>query len=504
MKRFAIIILLSIVISGCAVQQITTPISPVGVTVPPGIDSLTTAIADSIFSQVAVTNLDARRADEYFKEAKLVEGLIDSLWLAGEQGVVTAQDSLRIQRQWTEADGYLQSDRANYKQIKKLKKKLGIYNTQFLARVSRDLMAPAIDLFETSIKINRFSILHRQAFSKFLQKVAARKRDASYLVRAADELERVVFVIKELHQLYYELGDIYFKLKQWNKAFDNYARATEVLRKSAIFSLADPTSYFDRIAEVPVDTNRLVGYLNKQALCKTKLYQAQPALALYREAKAVTPNPDLKEIFERRIKWILWDDGNIRASEMKDKADTLRFVEKNFAAAKDQYLQLLDILWTKRTKDEINWNIAQLDFQQLGKKAAGVARMFYVIKNSAVDSLTGAPIDSSYFRYFNTYGKMCFNLGNEFLQKDKLTAYIYFQQAALTNYEEQGKAYLRIAQLSQFNPVETIDLCQKTMDYVDELSNVEKSVLYEVLYRAYRKLGDFKNAMKWYQRYKSL
>jgi tetratricopeptide (TPR) repeat protein len=503
-KKVFIVIPLCIFIASCAIQQPVVKEQKILKKKPVGVDVATTIIADSIFSLVAVDDEDVYKAYQFYDEAQIIEDLADSLWHESQTGLVNGHDSLVALQQLSRAEKYLQRDPDNYNQTKKMMKKLGRLNSQILSDVAKKLMLQSASFFENTIRHNRFEIAYRQGYSKFLQKLAERLKDKKYLYRAAEELERVVFVIKGQQVLYYDLGEIYFKLRDWNNSFKNYELAKNTLKKTAIFSIPDPENYFDRISDVPVDTNRLVGYLNQQAICKTKLYEAQPALALYRELKEITPNMEQKEYFEGRIAWILWDDGNIRASEIKDRGDTLRILNQNYSEAKRVYLEsLLPILWTKRTKDETHWRIAQLDFQYLGHKAEGVQRMYFVIKGSAVDSLTGAPLDSNYVRYFNDYGSMCFNLGNEFLEKDKLIAYIYFQQAAVTNFKEQGKAFLRIAQISRFDPHETIRLCKQTMDYLDKLDDSEKAMLYEEMYKAYRKLGDFKNAKYWFEQYTS-
>lgn len=503
-KKLLIGLILCLFMASCAVQQKAVQEAKITKRVPPGVDILTTHIADSIFSQVAVDDEDANRAMDFYDEAQLIEELADSLWNESRIGLLSGHDSLVALQQLSRAEQYLQRNPESFKQTQKMMKKLGKLNSQLLSNVSNNLMLQTIGPFENAIRSYRFNIVYRQEYSKFLQKLAERFKDNNYLIRAAEELERVVFVIKNQHILYYDLGEIYFKLGDWDNAFKNYDLAKNALTKSAIFYIPNPENYFDLISDVPVDTNRLVRYLYQQAVCKTKLYEAQPALALYREAKEITPNVEFKKRFQERIDWIMWDDGNIRASEINDRGDTLRILEKNYATAKNVYLQsLLPILWTKRTKDETNWRIALLDFQYLGNKAEGVQRMFYVIKNSAVDSLTRTPLDSNYVRYFDDYGRMCFNLGTEFYDKDKLIAYIYFNQAAATHYEEQGRAFLRIAQISEFDPQETIDLCKKTMDYLDKLDESEKAILYKAMYTAYRKLGDFKNASYWFEKYRT-
>jgi len=497
-------VMLCILVVGCAVQQPVMKPEKIVTRKLAGVDVLTTMLADSIFSQVSVDYNEATKSYQFFDEAQLIEELADSLWIESQRGFQDGHDSLVALQQLSRAEIYLQRNPESYKQTRKMMKKLGKLNSVVLADVSKNLMIQGVGFFENAIRHDRFNITYRQEYSKFLQKLAERLSDRNYLIRAAEELERVVFVIKGQQALYYDLGEIYFKMGDWKNAFKNYDLAKNALRKLAIFSIPDPKSYFNRISEVPVDTNRLVIYFYQQAICKTKLYEAQPALALYREVKAITPGPELKEIFEQKIQWILWDDGNIRASEIKDNGDTLRILDKNYSAAKKVYLEsLLPILWTKRTKDETNWRIALIDFQHLGNRAEGVQRLFYVIKNSAVDSLTGAPLDSNYVRYYDNYGNMCFNLGNEFFEKDKLIAFIYFQQAAVTKYNEQGKAFLRVAQISLFDPYETINLCKKAMDYLNELTDDEKAILYEVMHKAYRKLGDFESARYWFEKFRT-
>ncbi len=493
-----------IFVVGCATQQQIVEPAKIVTQKPAGVDALTVMIADSIFSQVTVDYAEANKAYEFFEEAQLIEELADSLWSESQSGLPEGHDSLVALQQLSQAEAYLQRNPENHKQTTKLMKKLGKVNVQVLAEVSKNLMMQGVEFFENAIRHDRFNIMYRQEYCNFLQKAAVRVGDKNYLIRAADELERVVFFIKNVHILYSDLGEIYSRLGDWNNAFKNYDLAKNALRKSSIFSIPDPESYFDRISEVPVDTNRLAGYLSLQADCKMKLYEAQPALALYREAQAITPNINLKEEFQKTIDWILWDDGNIRASEIRERGDSLRIYDKNYSAAKEIYLEsLLPILWNKRTRDETNWRIALLDFNYLGNKPEGVQRMFYVIKSSAVDSLTGAPLDSNYERYFDDYGNMCFNMGNEFLEKDKLIAYIYFQQAAATHYKERGKAFLQVAKISEFDPYEAINLCKKTMNFLDELDDREKDILYKEMYKAYRKLGDFENARIWFEKFKT-
>jgi hypothetical protein len=221
-KSLAVVFILCIFIVSCAVQQPVVKDEKLSRKIPPGIDTLTTIVADSIFSLVAVDEHDANSAADFFDEANLVEDLADSLWLESQGGLVTGLDTLLALRQLSRAEIYLMRNPESYKQTKKLMKKLGKLSPQVLADVSKNLMKQGVGFFENAIRHHRFNMTYRQGFSKFLQKLAERTGDKNYLIRAAEEGERVVFVIKDQHVLYYDLGEIYFKLREWNNAFKNY------------------------------------------------------------------------------------------------------------------------------------------------------------------------------------------------------------------------------------------------------------------------------------------
>ena len=502
-KIFLLIILLIFV--GCAMQQpVIKEEKTIRAKVPPGVDTLTAVIADSIFSLILITEADEQEARQLFESAEQWNSLADSLGRWSIKGLVTGRDSLVALQQISRAEQLLQAEKSWLKHTRKIMKKQGRLHPVVLSHISNQLLIEANKLYENAIKKNRFDLRYRQKYSQFLKDLAITFNDQSYLYRAADELERVVFNIKGNSQFFYDLGEIYMLLGDWNSAHKNYELAQTVLRQSSIFTVADPQSYFETVSDVPVDTVRVVHYLDRQAWCKTKLYEALPALSLYREAMALTPDPTWKDYFDSQIKWILWDDGNIRASEKRDRADSLNAIHKKYAESKMVYLELLPILWTKRTKDEINWRIAQLDFNYLENKFDGVGRMYQVVKHTAMDAVTGAPIDSTYQRYFNSYGAMCFNLGTEYYNKDRLIAYMYLIQATETNFDQRAKAFLQLAGMSEFDPNETIRLCMVTMEVVDDLSVEEKEFLYKLLHISYRKLGDFDQAKHWFDSWKAL
>ena len=506
MKRiYLIFFVLLFILGGCAVQKEVVRKKPTVIKdTPAGLEMETVLKADSIFSTASVTEADEKRAQYFFEQAQEIANLADSLWLIKDIQNFTHNDSIRTFRFLSQAEKYVLKNFDEFKLIKKMMKKTGRLNREVITRICKELIQQTIKSFEQAITTNKFEYLYRHRFGLYLKNVAEKLKDNTYLARAGRELELAVKDVKNIRAFFSELGIIYFDLKDWQNSFKNYDIAKNILRKTTIFSIDEPDKYYARLDEVPVDTAMLVSYLNYQAECKTKLYEATPALALFREAQKITPSIELKQIFQNRLDWILWDDGNIRASEIRDHADSLRYLKKEYSNAKNVYLGLLPVLWTKRTNDEINWSIANIDFNNLNNKEAGADRMMIVIKNSSKDSLSGAPVDSAYQRYFNTYGRMCFNLGQSFLESDLEYSYIYFAQAAEINYDGRGQAFLQLSDMSKFDANETIKLCQQTMDYIDDLKINEKKMLYKLLHTTYRKLGDFQTSKKWFDKWKDL
>lgn len=505
MRYFKLIsFILLILITGCATQKsIVQQPTVARIELPPGIDSMTVMIADTIFSEVAVTEKQERQAMASFNDAEKIWNLGDSLWLATEIDSFTLADSIRVSRQLTASERYYENNKEFTKKIKKLKKEYGFISKHLIREVSAFLMNESVKQYQQSIELNVYNIDFRLNLVQRFEAIGTRLKDKYFLKLAADEFEKIIDQIKDDHRFYFRLGKLYFDLVNWSKAFENFEKATETIRKNAIFEIRQPQLYFSHPDSTPLDTTDLVNYIYHQALCKTRLYDANPALGYFREAQEITPLAELKQKFQGWIDWILWDDGNIRASELRDAADTLRNDHK-FPEAKTAYLNLLPLLKTQRTFDQISWRIAVLDYSELNNKFDGLRRMHQLITRSATDSLTGAPADTSYQVYFDTYGTMCYNTGAEYLKIKLSAAYVYFSQAAEVYYNDRGKAYLQLAMLSEFDPNEAIRLSNKAFEFSEQLDANELQMLYKLFHTSYRKLGDFTASQQWFDKWKQL
>jgi len=465
----------------------------------PGLDKKILLKAASIFAKTDVPEISKKIAEEYYNQAQEMKAICDSLWtfMGKEERIHT--DSTEAYNWYSKAMDYLRTAPYEFGSILKKAKKYGRLDSTVIKELVFALIPQISKTYGNAIRYNPFHIPHRYDFASFLKSGYEKTGDLSLIDQAIEQHHSIIELRKGFRPSYKSLGDLYYIKEECDNAYQNYHKAAEILEKSGIFALKEPELYFDRLSEVPIDTNLMVSYLSYQAESKIHLYEATPALALLRKARKLTPTPKLKNRFKNRIKWILWDDGNIRASELRDQAFEI-FSKGQYENAKNSLLELLNILWTKRTKDEINYRIAQIDFTYLQNEEEGVARLFQLITHSKTDSLTGVPVDSMYQQYFDSFGKMCFKRGSDFLDKDQTYAYVYFMQAADIAYDEQAKAYIQLADLSLFNPRESINLCKKALKHVDYLEDISRDALYQTLYKAYRKLGDFAEARKWFDK----
>jgi hypothetical protein len=219
-----------------------------------------------------------------------------------------------------------------------------------------------------------------------------------------------------------------------------------------------------------------------------------------RRAATITTDEKMKEQFNLRIEDVNWDEGNVVAMNLRHQAAAYNR-EGNYEAAKAIYLNLLTVLWTQKTRDEINCQIAIYDFQYLDQKEAGIERMRQVVAPMAKDE-KGEAVNPENNIYLRHYGRMCYELGQKYLQQeeDRKLAYIYFAQSTQIMWYGRPKAFLQLADLSNFDPRETIRLCDTALAEPESLSPGDKRQLAELLSKSYQKQANFNEAKTWHRR----
>ena len=487
-----------------AYQMVNKPLHPIG------IDPMYAAEKDSIASKLFIANERQLMGDVRSEEARELVALSDSLWDFYEWANDSTQnmdisffDSL-MARKWMDRAIALVSAKGREikKRLKKIKKRKYELRVEDLAFMIKEVMKAAEAKFLEAKRLSPFNLVIRINLIQLIyQSMGDRFKDLSNYQKAIDEMEHLLWVTKDRTGYYFLLGDYYRELKNWDKAYENYKQAENVLCKTALLSdrIKEPEQYFDSPETAPVDTLNLYMYTIRQAESRRRAYLGKEALELYQKALTMVPNEEHKENVEYEIKWINWDDGNIRASEVRDSASVF-FERQEFSETKSTYLKLLGMLWTQRTRDEINWRIALIDFDRLDNQADGISRMRQVYDSIPKDSAAMAenPLIN---RYLQDYGMMCFVLGQRYFNdKDKLRAYVYFTQAAQIPWFGRPKAYLYLADLSRYDPRETIRLCELALSERENLTTSEMRTAATLLSESYTKEAEFKLAKEWHRK----
>lgn len=475
---------------------------------PAGIDSAFAVKMDSIAGKAFIAPERKLMAEMLMQQAKAIKTVHDSLRYFHTYWADSTNweywdwtDTLAARKYLDQSLQYIQvTDRLIAKRLHKMKNRIsGIYlsdldfaaNQVFGKLEAKILAAKQLNPFDQNIRL----YLAREIYYK----TAETCQDSSLYARSVQEFENLVWVKNGNFVYFLYLGDAYMGVKDFQRAFDNYKIAEITLIQNAILSSADPAHYAAMPDSAPVNPELLSHCFSRQADAKIKLFEGKEALTLLRKAYDYTVDSDRKSMLMTLIDLVNWDDGNVLAMNLRHQVNEhIRMGDYKSASAVS--LRLLGILWTQRTQDEINNQIAMLDFQYLDRKEAGIERLRQVVTPMPTDS-AGAPIDPVNQLYFKNYGRMCYDFGMRFLnqQEDRKIAYIYFYQATRLQWYGRPKAFLQLAALSEFDPRETIRLGFIALKEGQNLSPGEKRQVAELLSNAYQKEAKFKEARTWYR-----
>ncbi len=449
----------------------------------PGVDSLVAMQSYVITRQLLPPDQVRDEVEQLFLTGRRHFALAESLLVCWQKLIDSAQttmamDTVIFQNTYRKAF-YLIEGKEKLVNVKRL----GI--PRDTRRIIARLYEEADVKIEQAIQLNTYDIqLWLQAAQ--IQMAQARLAGRKKLYRATIPILRKILEFnRSLPDVYIMLGECYRALKQWDQVYQAYTQAQELLSATAFFR--SDTMYGE---------SRMVFLLQQRAHACTKQYNDSTALVLLNQAKSIaTSLPERSEI-ESYIRWINWDDGNIRAVEERDAIYQL-YRKGEYKQASKRYKKLIRILKTQRTRNFINWKIALIDFSILHRRQEGIARMHRVIQNS--DTFTET--DSIRQVYRNDYGAMCYAMGAEYLTaKNFKRAYTYFYQASEIDWAGRGKSALELAKLSVVDPQLTIHHCQEALQYRNTLTQNELDEVYELLMHAYKSNGQFALARTYYLR----
>lgn len=459
--------------------------------VPAGVDSTVAMRADTLAEGLFVSIERENRANQLKVIGKSRTSQSDTLWkyLSNDLGPdfeVTAENEARA----------VESFNAGARNLQELSQ-LGDSSQDANTRMkSQSLLLAAKKNFERAVMLNPFDLEAKSWLARVYQTMAARFLDEDNHKRAVQVLENLLRLERGEHSLYARLGEAYYALEDWPDAYHNFAMAESVLRSAAGLDF-DATS--EPVQDATPDSATLFYYVYYQGDTEIKMHQADRGLRSLTRALTYASTDQERADVQSYIDWVNWDDGNTRAVVLRDKYVALQ-EEGKYKEAASGFLKLVQQLRTRRAIDETIWRLAVLEFQHLKRQNKGIDRLKNVIKLAAKDS-RGAPLDSSYRKYFDSYGVMCHNLGLANIKKNRKFAFIYFQQAAAVAWKNRAKSHLEIAKLSRNSAKAVLHNCENALAQPEQLDANEQMQAYQLMVEALKRSGRFDEARKYYSKW---
>jgi len=481
--------------------------------VPPGVSPAVAVRADSLALGLFVSLQDERKAKALNTQAEKHWSASDSLW--------AILDSARVGHKTVSKEDSAQSrahSQTGYNELAQAAPLL----VQFDKTQERQLIIQAsyhLDqarkALEKSIQLDPFNKSAQNLLALVYQNIATRFPHEMNYEKALHIWGTLIRLEPGEYQYHYKLAETYFLMEKWSDAFENFQRTEDILLASAEVNplrVNDP----EKPVNAVTDSTTLFYSVWYQGQCASRLLDAEKALHHLKRAWDLTPTKANRSAIESTIAWINWDDGNIRASVMLDtatalvnRADRLAALG-NTAEAKKYYKkatevqeEMLSIIKTTHARHETEWTLAYIEYTHLGRQAAAVNRLLTLVESMPKDE-QGAPLDSSYRNYFDTYGTMCHNLGVDKLESDRRLAYTYFLQATTIHWQGRAKSFLSLAELSSSNPKQMVEYGEKALALSEQLAPDELMRLHKFLVDGYRRLREVTKARIYFEKLRNL
>ena len=476
---------------GSAPAPIAVPEPPGPIVVPAGVDTLVAEAADSLADASFVDMAEQEEALSLQQEGRLMVERTDSLWLAMSAAADSARDI-------TEADSVAARESADEGGVALLELdsllRTSDLEVEALAARTAALLDSAELALERAFQLNPFDTRSRMWLAQVYGLQARRLGQTEAYERAIDELEKLTLLTPDQHSVYAMLANDYFYVSNWDGAAINYQKAEEVYLAT-----------FDLVAEEvqPLDSTVVFSYVQAQGDMHVKRLDAERASAAYNRAYAFAVTPDDSAYIAGELQWMAWDEMNIGSSFARD---SLLALEQggDLVGARRGYAELLPGLSARSAIDEIDWRLAIVDYN-LDNAEPAAERLRELVVRTPTDSL-GAPVDSSYARYFDDYGTLCLNLGRSYRleHRDNRTALKYFTQATTVTWSGRPAAYFEVARLVQGNLPAALENAALALEAEEALPDEQKMDLYRLLIDLHRRSGNFDEARGFRDAYRAL
>ncbi len=467
-------------------------------TVAAGVDSAVAAETDSLANELFVSWERQEAALHLRQKGKSAVAESDSLWrlltIPADSFLVSKGDSLRSIRTFNRGARQLL-------EIRDARNSTLLSPAEVEQQVSMRLDS-AQYYFEKALQLNPFDRNSRLWLARVYQMQGKRLMRSQQFYKAAATLERLLRLDRSQHGVYGRLGQIYFTLKQWDKAYQDFHSAEVTLRQSAIFDVPETIPINDSTIAQQVDSTSLFLYVYYQGETNIRRYQSEGALADFQRALALAKKPEDQSLVRDAINWINWDNGNIHAVEYRDSMLTL--IEKGkYEAASRGFRALYKLLRSEKAKREIDWRLSLLEYAHLGEPEQALNRMQRIVHYYLDDSTGLAQQDTMYREYYKSYGTMCHNQGLKALKQRKLRqALAYFRQSCSIPWEQRAKSYLEVARLSRNSPRHAMEAAKTALQSADQLSPREHIEAMRILIESLKRMGKFEEAIAYFKQYR--
>ncbi len=460
--------------------------------IPSGVDSSVAAMADSIARASFVSIADQEQANEQKLDGINISAFSDSLWIflemsqdsSGEVDASAAESALRAANQ---AIGPLN-------ELIQLTRSTDLDSSTVVHRQT-ELLNLAQQALEDAIRLNPFDLQTQTVLAQVYTAQAQRLGKENAFQASIDVLEKLTRLRPDQHNLFIALANNYYQTKHWNEAAHNYEKAEAVYLDTYDLVATD--------APVFVDSLLLYQYVSRQADVHVLRRDAGAAVAAYDRALVLAPDAEEMAFIRGEMEWIQWDNGNLASSFARDSLISME-QESQLNEAERGYESLLGSVSSPRAIDETEWRLAGVQYK-IGKGDEAADRLLQLLHRTAIDE-KGTPVDSTYNRYFDTFGTICFNQAMVYLgdKRDNRTALKYLEQAVQFPWKGRPRAHLEIAKLLRSNVKIARERAHEAMKEIDLLSVEDQKELYGLLATFYRTEGNFQEARKYLERYRSM
>jgi len=459
---FLILIFIFILIS-CNTTRYNLPVFNRSNDYPEGVDSLIVSKSDSIIANLFVDFAGKQKAEKLAKQAQDAFTQADSIWKKLEK---------------------FQADSAE--KFSEINLDSTTAGSNILRKKIIDFLVIAEKNFLQAIKFDPFPLHIKNGLAQTYMLWARIEKPGYYYEKALSGFKDMANYERGEHLLFYKLGECYFQLNKWDQALFHYRQAEKILLETEF--------YADSVVLQAQENDSIkkelhFNYLYSQAVCLSRMYEAEKALSMLKSAKDVASSTAQKKIAERFEDWLNWDNGNIHAAE--EKNDILELIKnRKYGEAVERFEKLKHQLTDPYAIDEIDWRIAGLEFNYLNKKQVACNRLLGIIKKHRSNRYNSPQLVALFDKYVTDCGTMHYHLGMDYVQKAEFKqAHQFMAQGAKLDWYGKYKCKLELAKLTRHDPKASLQIIEEVLHDQENLTNVERLAALEIKLIALRKLG---------------